>query len=63
MKERFREMLFLLKITATQLAREINTSKTTITKILSGENNPSSKVLIPLGEKLNININIFHIIS
>lgn len=57
MQERFGEMLFLLKKTATGLSREIDVSRTTITKILSGENQPSSKILIPLGEKLNININ------
>jgi transcriptional regulator with XRE-family HTH domain len=57
MQERFGEMLFLLKKTATDLAREIDVSRTTISKIMSGENQPSSKILIPLGEKLNININ------
>lgn len=57
MQERFREMLFLLKKNATSLAKDVNVSKTAILKIMNGETLPSSKVLIPLGEKLNININ------
>ncbi|WMX16537.1 helix-turn-helix transcriptional regulator [Aureispira sp. CCB-E] len=57
MNERFKYMLFFLKKTETTLARELNVSRNTITKITGGTNQPSSKVLVPLAEKLNININ------
>ena len=56
MKERFRQILFFLKKTEQVLANDINVSRPTINKIINGENQPSSKVLIPLGEKLGISI-------
>lgn len=56
MKERFRQILFFLKKTEQALADDINVSRPTINKIINGENQPSSKVLIPLGEKLGISI-------
>lgn len=56
MKERFRQILFFAKKTEQALANDINVSRTTINKIISGENQPSSKVLIPLGQKLGISI-------
>lgn len=57
MNQRFKELLFFLNKNATNLAKELNVSKTAILRILSGENQPSSKVLIPLGKTLNVNIN------
>jgi transcriptional regulator with XRE-family HTH domain len=57
MNQRFKELLFSVDKNATSLAKELNVSKTAVLRILSGENQPSSKVLIPLGEILNVNIN------
>lgn len=56
MNERFNKILFILKKNPASFSREINVSRTTINKIISGENQPSSKVLIPLGEKLGVSI-------
>ena len=56
MKERFDLLLKTLKINAATLAKEIKVSRPAITRIIKGEVEPSSKILVPIGEKLGVNI-------
>ena len=56
MNERFSQVILFFEKNATSIAKELNVSKTAILRILSGDNLPSSKVLIPLGEKLGVSI-------
>ena len=55
--QRFKKILYKLDKNSTELANELDVTKSTITKSIHGDTLPSSKILIPLGEKLNININ------
>lgn len=55
--QRFKTLLFKLDLNAKNLAKELNVAQSTISKFISEETLPSSKALIPLGEKLNVNIN------
>jgi transcriptional regulator with XRE-family HTH domain len=48
---RFKELLDSLKVNGNQLAKELNLSQTSISRILGGNTLPSSKVLIPLAKK------------
>jgi transcriptional regulator with XRE-family HTH domain len=54
--QRFKTLLYKLDFNASQLADELNVAKSTVTKSINGDTLPSSKILIPLGEKLNISI-------
>lgn len=55
--QRFKTLLFKLDLTAKKLANELNIAQSTVSKFISEDTLPSAKVLIPLGEKLNVNIN------
>ena len=48
---RFKELLDCFKVNGNQLAKELNLSQTSISRILGGDTLPSSKVLIPLAKK------------
>lgn len=54
--ERIREVMFFYRKNATDLANDLGITKSTIARTLKGETLPSSKLLIPLGEKLGISI-------
>ncbi|BDS13023.1 helix-turn-helix domain-containing protein [Aureispira anguillae] len=54
--ERLKQILFELDKNAKELANELKVTPTTISKTLKGDTLPSSKLLIPLGEKLGISI-------
>lgn len=54
--ERIREVMFFYRKNATDLAKDLGITKATIGRTLKGETLPSSKFLIPLGEKLGISI-------
>ncbi|WMX15302.1 helix-turn-helix domain-containing protein [Aureispira sp. CCB-E] len=54
--ERLEKVIRKSKKNANSLASEINVSHTAISRALRGETLPSSKILIPLGEKLGISI-------
>lgn len=55
--QRLKELLYTLDITATELAAKLNVTKSTISSALNGNSLPSSKVLMPLGDVFNVNIN------
>lgn len=55
--QRLKELLYTLDITATELATKLSVTKSTISSALNGNSLPSSKVLMPLGEVFNVNIN------
>ena len=56
--ERFDELIFFLRTSATQLAKELNISQTSMSRTLRGDTLPSSKILIPLLEAYpQINMN------
>jgi transcriptional regulator with XRE-family HTH domain len=57
--QRFKYILKHLDINATSISKELNVSKTALSRIASGDTMPSSKILIPLGEKFGINLNWF----
>jgi len=52
--QRFKEIMFRLEENGASLGRELDVSKTAILKIANGTSLPSSKILIPLGEKLGV---------
>lgn len=56
-QERFSKVLKRCNKSASNLAVEINVSHSAIGNVLKGNALPSSKILIPLGDKFNININ------
>ena len=55
--QRFKTLLFNLDLNARELANELSVAQSTVSKSISGDTLPSSKMLIPLGEKLNVNVN------
>lgn len=55
--QRFKTLLFNLNLSAKELAIELNVAPSTVSKSVNGGTLPSSKMLVPLGEKLNVNIN------
>lgn len=55
--QRLKELLYALNINATELATRLSVTKSTISSALNGNSLPSSKVLMPLGEVFNVNIN------
>lgn len=55
--QRFIQILDYFDKNATNFSKELDVSKTAITRIAHGDTLPSSKVLIPLGEKFGINLN------
>jgi len=54
--ERFREYFFYSKTTATELAKEIDISQSTLNNVVNGNNLPSAKLLIELATKKNLSI-------
>ena len=56
-KQRFNQILDYFEKNATNFSKELEVSKTAITRIANGDTLPSSKVLIPLGDKFGINLN------
>lgn len=56
-KQRFKSLVDFFNKNATTFANDLNVSKTAITRIINGDTLPSSKILIPLGEKLKVNLN------
>lgn len=52
--QRFKQLLFFLDKNRTELAKEISVTEPAISKTVKGTTLPSSKLLIPLGEKLGI---------
>jgi hypothetical protein len=55
--QRFKEVIDFYKKSAMSLSRDIEVSHTAIGDVLKGKTLPSSKILIPLGERFNVNIN------
>lgn len=55
--QRIKELLYKLDKSSTDLAKELDVTQSTITRTTKGDTLPSSKMLIPMGEKLNVNIN------
>lgn len=55
--ERLREYFFYSKTTATELAKEIDISQSSLNNVVNGNNLPSSKLLIELASKKNLSIN------
>lgn len=56
-KQRFKDLINYFNKNATTFANDLDVSKTAITRIINGDTLPSSKILIPLGEKLKVNLN------
>jgi transcriptional regulator with XRE-family HTH domain len=54
--QRFKKILFTLDKSSTSLANDLELRQSTISKTISGATSPSAKILIPLGEKLDISI-------
>jgi len=54
--ERLREYFFYSKTTATELAKEIDISQSSLNNVVNGNNLPSSKLLIELATKKNLSI-------
>lgn len=54
--QRFKKILFTLNKNSTELADTLELRQSTISKTMKGTTTPSAKVLIPLGEKLDISI-------
>lgn len=54
--ERFRELMFSIDKKGPDLARELDVTTSTITRTTKGDTLPSSKLLIPLGQKLGVSI-------
>jgi transcriptional regulator with XRE-family HTH domain len=54
--QRFKKVIKESGKNANNLASEMNVSHTAISRVLKGENLPSSKLLIPLGEKFGVSI-------
>lgn len=54
--ERIKSVMFFFRKSGTDLAKDLGITKSTITRTLKGETLPSSKLLIPLGEKLGVSI-------
>lgn len=54
--QRLRELLFLFKKNGSELAKDLGVTQSTVVRTLKGETLPSSKFLIPLGEKLGVSI-------
>lgn len=54
--ERIREIMFFYRKSGADLAKDLGITKATIGRTLKGETLPSSKFLIPLGEKLGVSI-------
>lgn len=52
--QRFKQLLFFLDKTGSELAKDISVTETAISKTVRGASLPSSKLLIPLGEKLGV---------
>lgn len=48
---RFKQLVEALKINANQLAKELNVTRPTITRVINGTNEPSAKILAPLLRK------------
>jgi transcriptional regulator with XRE-family HTH domain len=55
--QRLKDVIDALGLNATELARDLNVTKSTISNVINGNSLPSSKVLMPLGEVFNVNIN------
>jgi transcriptional regulator with XRE-family HTH domain len=49
--QRFKKLVEELKINANQLAKELDVTRPTITRIINGTNEPSAKILAPLLRK------------
>jgi transcriptional regulator with XRE-family HTH domain len=54
---RFNELFKTLSFTPNSLSKELNVTQPTIKKLEKGETLPNAKVLIPLLERYNVNIN------
>ena len=54
--ERLRKYFFYSKTTATELAKEIDISQSSLNNVVNGNNLPSSKLLIELASKKNLSI-------
>lgn len=54
--QRFKKIMFTLDLNSTALAEKLNLRQSTISKTISGATTPSAKVLIPIGEKLDISL-------
>lgn len=55
-KERLELLIKELGLNPTSLSKRLNLSQTSIQKNIEGKSLPSSKILIPLGEKLGVSI-------
>lgn len=55
--DRFKELIKVLSFTPNSLSKELNVTQPTIKKLEKGETLPNAKVLIPLLERYNVNIN------
>lgn len=55
--DRFTELIKALSFTPNSLSKELNVTQPTIKKLEKGETLPNAKVLIPLLERYNVNIN------
>ncbi|BDS10887.1 helix-turn-helix domain-containing protein [Aureispira anguillae] len=55
--ERFTQLIKTLSFTPNSLSKELNVTQPTIKKLEKGETLPNAKVLIPLLERFNVNIN------
>jgi transcriptional regulator with XRE-family HTH domain len=55
--DRFKELIKTLSFTPNSLSKELNVTQPTIKKLEKGETLPNAKVLIPLLERYNVNIN------
>ena len=54
--KRFTELMSFLTKRGSDLAKELDVTKATITRTTKGDTLPSSKLLIPLGKKLGVSI-------
>lgn len=55
--DRFTQLIRILNFTPNSLSKELNVTQPTIKKLEKGETLPNAKVLIPLLERFNVNIN------
>ncbi|WP_052595716.1 helix-turn-helix domain-containing protein [Aureispira sp. CCB-QB1] len=56
MKERFEQIVTSCSKNVTTFAKDLDVSHTAVSRVLQGETLPSSKILIPLGEKFGISV-------
>lgn len=54
--KRIESVMYHFRKSGTELAKDLGITKSTITRTLKGETMPSSKLLIPLGERLGVSI-------